>query len=215
MDRVAVLASGGLDSAVLIAELSETATVFPIYVECGLAWEAAEQAALAAFVAALGRSSVVAPLVLPLPVERVYGGHWSRTGEGVPGANTPDSAVYLPGRNVLLIGLAAVWCSLNAVNTVAIGSLADNPFPDGTPAFFEAYGRLLSGALSHQIAVVAPFRGLHKSALVRRGRDLPLALTLTCMAPIGGVHCGACNKCAERRSAFRDAGVADPTDYAR
>src|SRR5437879_5847528 len=43
VDRVAVLTSGGLDSAVLVADLARNADVFPLYVEFGLAWEAAEQ----------------------------------------------------------------------------------------------------------------------------------------------------------------------------
>jgi 7-cyano-7-deazaguanine synthase in queuosine biosynthesis len=29
------------------------------------------------------------------------------------------------------------------------------------------------------------------------------------------VHCGACTKCAERVEGFLDAGVPDPTHYAR
>ena len=43
---------------------------------------------------------------------------------------------------------------------------------------------------------------------------VPLALTLSCMNPQGDRHCGRCSKCRERRDAFREAGVADPTDYA-
>jgi tRNA(Ile)-lysidine synthase TilS/MesJ len=46
VERVAVLTSGGLDSCVLLADLARENTVYPIYVEFGLAWEKAEQAAL-------------------------------------------------------------------------------------------------------------------------------------------------------------------------
>ncbi len=119
-----------------------------------------------------------------------------------------------PGRNVLLIGLAAVWCSTNRVHQIAIGSLDENPFPDATPRFFADYARLLSDALDHDVAIVAPYRGLHKAELIRRHPDLPLGLSLSCMQSRQGSHCGACNKCAERRRAFVEAGVADPTPYA-
>ena len=42
--EVAVLFSAGLDSAVLAASEARAATVHPIYVSCGLAWEQEELA---------------------------------------------------------------------------------------------------------------------------------------------------------------------------
>jgi len=154
-----------------------------------------------------------------MPVRSLYGAHWSTTGEGVPDAEAPDIDVYLPGRNVLLIGLTAVWCALHEAGTIAIGSLDDNPFPDATPHFFESYAALLSESLSHPLRVLAPYRNRHKAQIIAEFADLPLELTLTCMAPIVvgealPVHCGACNKCEERRRAFREAGVPDRTQYA-
>lgn len=213
MDRVAVLTSGGLDSAVLLVALAEHAEVVPVYVQSDLVWEEEEQQALRAFLQAVARPRIASLIVLQLPLRSIYGAHWSVTGEGVPGEAAPDRAVFLPGRNVLLIGLTAVWCSLHAVGKIAIGSLDENPFPDATPAFFERYARLLSDAVSHPIEVVAPFRGLHKWDIIARHGELPLELTLTCMVPRGGVHCGACNKCRERREAFQRAGVPDRTRY--
>jgi 7-cyano-7-deazaguanine synthase len=50
--------------------------------------------------------------------------------------------------------------------------------------------------------------------VVRRGAHLPLELTWSCLRPAGGKHCGRCNKCRERQTAFAAAGVADRTGYA-
>ncbi len=122
--------------------------------------------------------------------------------------------MYLPGRNILLLGLAAVWCSTHDVSRIAIGSLDENPFPDATPEFFRRFAQVLGQGLAHPISIEAPFRGQHKEDVIRRMAHLPLELTLTCMAPMDGVHCGACNKCEERRAAFRRAGVPDRTVYA-
>ena len=218
MERLAVLASGGLDSAVLLADLARENTVFPIYVEAGLAWEEREKRALAAYLDALVLPNVRPLTTLEMPVRSLYGKHWSTTGEDVPGYEAPDEAVYLPGRNVLLIGVTAVWCALNDASGIAIGSLDDNPFPDATPSFFDDYARVLSGALDHPLRVLAPYRSRHKAEIIAAFPDLPLELTLTCMQPATAadgrlVHCGACNKCRERQEAFRDAGVADQTRY--
>jgi 7-cyano-7-deazaguanine synthase len=216
MQQIAVLASGGLDSAVLLADLAREYTVFPVYVEAGLHWEARERRALDAYLAAIKGENLQPLTVLEMPVRNLYGRHWSMTGEA-PAYDQPDETVYLPGRNVLLIGVTAVWCALHDVSAIAIGSLDHNPFPDATPAFFADYGRLLSGALDHPLTVLAPYRQQEKARIIARFPDLPLHLTLTCMAPVekDGVlfHCGACNKCRERREAFRDANVPDRTAY--
>jgi 7-cyano-7-deazaguanine synthase len=217
MRRIAVLASGGLDSAVLLADLAREDTVFPVYVAAGLAWEQREQHALRAYLDAVARDNLQPLTVLDMPSRGLYGAqHWSVAGEA-PAYDEPDETVYIPGRNVLLIGVTAVWCAINGVDAVAIGSLDGNPFPDATPAFFEDYGRLLSGALDHPLEVIAPYRRLHKEAIIARFPELPLHLTLTCMAPVekdgAPLHCGACNKCRERREAFAAAGVEDRTAY--
>ena len=51
-DAICVLASGGLDSAVLVATLARRRRVHPLYVRSGLNWEWAERALLARFLAA-------------------------------------------------------------------------------------------------------------------------------------------------------------------
>jgi 7-cyano-7-deazaguanine synthase len=214
LDKIAVLASGGLDSSVLVAELASAAQVFPIYVKCGLKWEAEELRALQSFLDALNSPNVMPLTVLELPTTVLYGDHWSLSGARVPNADAPDAEVFIPGRNILLLGLAAVWCSTHDVSRIAIGSLDGNPFPDATPEFFETFSRSLSLGLGSGMQIEASYRGLHKEELIRRSRELPLELTLTCMAPNGGAHCGQCNKCRERQIAFQKAGVPDRTTYA-
>ena len=124
--------------------------------------------------------------------------------------------MYLTGRNIVLLSKAAIYCAQQRIGRIAIGPLAGNPFPDATPEFFAAMARALSLGLAHDITIAAPFAGMEKSDVIRLGIELgvPLALTLSCMNPRGGKHCGQCSKCRERRDAFHQAGVADPTEYA-
>jgi 7-cyano-7-deazaguanine synthase len=219
LEYIAVLCSGGLDSAVLVAEAAAAAdaAVQPIYVSVGFAWEAEERAMLERLLAAPPFEQRVLPAVhLRFDMSDVYPPtHWAIRGEP-PAFDTPDEDVYIDGRNVILLSKAAVYMARNRIARVLIGPLAGNPFPDATPEFFDGMARALSLGLAAPIAIDAPFAALEKSDVIRRGLDLgvPFELTLSCMQPRDGLHCGRCSKCRERRDAFHHADVADPTAYA-
>jgi 7-cyano-7-deazaguanine synthase len=229
MNYTAVLFSGGLDSAVLVAEALdrgrghnvERGSVRAIYVSVGFAWEAEERAMAARLFATRPFAGAVDPFVeLRFDMRDVFPPtHWAVRGRP-PSFDTPDEDVFLDGRNVILLSKAAVYMSSlqpRPPRTIRLllGSLAGNPFPDAAPEFFAAMGRALSLGLDATIEIEAPFASLHKSDVIRRGIDLgvPLELTLSCMQPKDGLHCGRCSKCRERRDAFRAAGVEDPTAY--
>jgi 7-cyano-7-deazaguanine synthase len=212
---VAVLASGGVDSAILCIDLLDNFTrVHPLYVRFGLRWEDVELAGLNAFLAAAARPGLRPLCVLQEPMADVYGaGHWSTGGRDVPGALTADDAVYLPGRNLLLAAKAAVWCRLRGIEALAFGCLAANPFPDSTPGFFADLEAVVNRALGGRLRLLRPFDRLSKAEVLRRGEGLPVHATFSCLRPVNGRHCGACNKCAERQRGFRLAGWTDPTLY--
>lgn len=188
--------------------------VQPFYVESGLIWQQSERRALEKFLAALARPALGALVTLELPLGDLYRGHWSMTGVGVPSADSPDDAVYLPGRNVLLIVKAALWCQLHGIDELALAPLGSNPFPDATPEFFSEFQSALNLATQGQVRLIRPFDRLSKREVMRLGRGRPLELTFSCISPQDGLHCGECNKCQERRNAFRLVGRSDPTRYA-
>ncbi|HEY7309136.1 MAG TPA: 7-cyano-7-deazaguanine synthase [Gemmataceae bacterium] len=211
-----VLVSGGLDSAVLLAEsLHRHPAVWPLYIQFGLFWEKVELHHLRRFLDAVRAPALRSLTILEMPVADLYGEHWSLTGVGVPAAGTPDDAVFLPGRNVLFLAKAMLWCHLHGVPALALAPLESNPFPDATPAFFAAYEEIVDEAIGGSVRVVRPYGQLHKDEVVCRGRHLPLQWTFSCMRPRDGLHCGICNKCAERKDAFARAGLPDPTAYHR
>ena len=216
---IAVLFSSGLDSAVLLAYAARenpAATIQPIYVSAGLAWEAEEQAMAGRLLnSGAYAASVVGLVTLTVDMRDVYPPtHWAIRGEP-PAYDTPDEDVYIEGRNVVLLSKASVFMARHRIARVMIGPLAGNPFPDATPQFFDAMGRALSTGLAAPIAIEAPFARMEKSEVIRLGQALgvPLQLTLSCMQPRDGVHCGRCSKCRERIDAFREAGIVDPTTY--
>jgi 7-cyano-7-deazaguanine synthase len=215
-NALAVLISGGLDSAILLGEaLRARPAVHPLYVRHGLSWEEVELSWLRRFLASVASPRLRPLHLLDLNVLDLYdGNHWSVNGRDVPGAHTPDEAVFLPGRNVFLLSKAIVWCHLHDVPEVAMAPLGSNPFPDATPEFFKAFPEVVNRAIGGGVQLSLPYARLHKAEVMQRGRDLPLELTFSCIRPQGGKHCGACNKCNERQRAFRDAGIVDKTSYA-
>ena len=211
----AVLFSAGLDSAVLAAAEAQHGPVHAVYVSCGLAWESEELDAVDRLLATPAFRSVRPLARLTFTAQDLYPAtHWAITGKP-PAFDTPDEDVYLTGRNVMLLSKAGIYCAQHGLNRIAMGTLAGNPFPDATPAFFDTMGRALSMGLNHPIEITAPFTSLHKSDVIQLGVKLgvPLELTLSCMNPQRGEHCGQCSKCRERRDAFNEAGVNDPTEY--
>lgn len=213
MGKVSVLVSGGLDSCVLMADHAQDSIVYPIYLQEGLKWEKSELKALKKFIKKIDNPNIQPLTIVQMPIAPFYLNHWSLTDEQVPGRDDPDSKVFLPGRNIILIGLAAVWCSTHDVNEVSIGSLDENPFPDATDEFFDEFGKILSKGLAYRVKVSAPYRGTKKHELIKKYCSLPLDLTLTCMDPQDLLHCGNCNKCRERQDAFNIANVEDLTIY--
>jgi 7-cyano-7-deazaguanine synthase len=212
----ALLLSGGLDSAVLLADEAALHDVLPIYVSVGLAWEAAERAMIERLLARLAGGA--RPLVtLAVEMRDVYAPtHWAIQGRP-PGYHTPDEDVYLPGRNIVLISKAAVYCAIAGIGHLVLGTLAGNPFADATPEFRAAMALAVSVGLAHRLRIEAPYAEIRKADVIRRGAALgvPFELTLSCMNPhAANQHCGACSKCRERHDGFVEAGVPDPTIYA-
>jgi 7-cyano-7-deazaguanine synthase len=219
-----VLFSGGLDSAVLVAAAARQGPVRALYVSVGFAWEAEERAMARRLFSAPPFAGVVEPPEeLTFDMRDVFPPeHWAMRGTP-PAADTADEDVYLDGRNVILLSKAAVYMAAGARRSPAtarhirllMGQLAGNPFPDATPAFIAAMARALSLGLGDAIGVETPFAAMRKADVIRLGRELgiPFELTLSCMQPRAGVHCGRCSKCRERRDAFREAGIADPARY--
>src|SRR5919201_2060648 len=219
MSGTAVLLSGGLDSAVLLADeiRRSSGTVQPIYVSVWLAWEPAERDATAKLLALPPFASRARRLAsLSVDMRDVYAAtHWAIEGRP-PSYHTPDEDVYLPGRNIILLGKAGVYCAAVKLDRLVLGTLAHNPFPDATPEFRSSIARALPLGLAQEIAIDAPYAALSKADVVRRGIALGVRFerTLSCMSPRDGTHCGTCSKCRERHDAFLEAGITDPTLYA-
>ena len=116
---IGVLASGGLDSSILVAHLlGQGHRVQPLYIRKGLYWQEQELAGLRRFLQAIATPNLLDLVLFDLPLADLYTGHWSLTGKDTPAHDSPDEAVYLPGRNALLLVKPAIWCQLHGIETI-------------------------------------------------------------------------------------------------
>jgi 7-cyano-7-deazaguanine synthase len=209
-----VLVSGGVESAVLLADAAARhKTVHPLYIQNHLRWEEAELYSLKQYLRNLRLPNIMPLTVLDLTMRDLYERHWSVTGTKVPGAKTPDESVYLPGRNVIFLAKAGCFAAIKGIPSIEIGVLKGNPFKDSTKAFLDKMSDVLSMGLGTEIRVKAPFAKMKKEEVILLGTKCPLELSFSCINPKGHEHCGECNKCEERRRAFSRAGVPDKTKY--
>ena len=211
---VAALVSGGIESAALIQRLARRgATVQPLYVRQGFRWEAVEQARLKRLLREWPRQQVTPLVALDAPARSFAPRHWALGRGPAPGPRSADQAMYLPGRNLFLYLAAGVWCAQHGIRTIVHGTLVTNPFGDASPDFFRGMSFVLTRGLGVRFRLEAPLRRLTKRDVIRRLTPQLLRLTFSCINPQQRLHCGRCNKCAERHRAFRAARLPDPTSY--
>ena len=218
--RTIVVFSGGLDSTTLLYHQRAAGDeVRALSVDYGQRHRAAELAAASGIASAIG----VEHRVLDLRGLVGFFGANGLTDAGVAlpdGAYSPETMALtvVPNRNMVLLAVALAWASSGGADAVAFGAHggAHTPYADCTPAFAAAMHAAAGVCDARPLAVLAPFVTWSKAAIVRRAVALgvPLAATWSCYAG-GATHCGRCGTCLDRRAAFAEAGVADPTGYAR
>ena len=125
----------------------------------------------------------------------------------------------VPNRNAMLISVAYGLAVTRSADAVLVGVHAGDHhvYPDCRPEFIEALDtalRIGNEGLGN-VSLEAPFVRRSKTDICRLGSRLGVIWEETWSCYEGGdVHCGQCGTCVERREAFRDSGVMDPTVYA-
>jgi 7-cyano-7-deazaguanine synthase len=131
---------------------------------------------------------------------------------------------YVPARNTVLLSLALAHAETLGAEDIYLGvnAIDYSGYPDCRPAFVRAFERLArvatkAGVEGRPLRVRAPLLRLGKADIIRLGTRLgvPYRLTTSCYDPIRGRACGRCDACRLRRKGFAEAGVPDPTLYAR
>jgi 7-cyano-7-deazaguanine synthase len=139
--------------------------------------------------------------------------------------NVPESVEHydtlkttiVPNRNAIFISVAVARAISVGANNVYFGVHASDRgvYPDCRPGFVEALQTALRlGTDNHSLRIIAPFLNMTKGDIVKLGTRLEVPYSLTWSCYNGGVkHCGVCSSCRERKRAFLEAGLNDPTEY--
>ena len=215
MQPVAVLLGGGVESTALVRQLlADGRQVSPVHVHCGLIWDDCESRYVRRFCQSIATASLAPLIEIRLPLHDFLNGHWAVTGR-------------CPARRAILRPISKSRCASNLTVlsfalhrlkpagdvALALGTTADNCYRDGSRAYFDKCEELFSLETGRHVEVLTPFIGLTKPDVIRRSDAATLALSFSCVNPRDDLHCGACIKCGRRQSAFKAAGVNDPTTY--
>lgn len=227
MSRPAVvLLSGGMDSAVSLAEARAAGfEAHAISFDYGQRHRA-ELDAAARVAASLGASRHV---IVRLDL-RAFGGSALTSELAVPKDRLGDErakaeipVTYVPARNTIFLAVALGYAETIGASDIFIGvnAIDYSGYPDCRPEFIESFERMANlgtkmGAEGTRIRIRTPLAHLSKRAIVERGMALGVdfGLTLTCYDPAmsgtRAVPCGHCDACILRAQGFAEAGVRDP-----
>jgi len=220
-EKVVAVVSGGLDSTVLVAHLldlgldvsmisfdykqrhrKELAFAMMTATRYGLRHEIVDLRSV---------SKLLSRSVLTDEDRDVPDGHY---------AEQTMKQTVVPNRNAIMLNIAAGWAITLEAASIATAIHAGDHYiyPDCRPIFREKVAEMLAvaneGFIDKFFSVRAPFIHSTKGDIVKLGHALGVNWNETWSCYKGGSqHCGSCGTCFERREAFQEAGVEDPTVY--
>jgi 7-cyano-7-deazaguanine synthase len=225
--RAVVLLSGGLDSTTcLAAALAAGREVHTLSVDYGQRHRG-ELGRARALARALGAAS---HRVVKVDLSAFGGSALTDAAIAVPkGRSTRVMArdipiTYVPARNTVMLSLALAHAEVIGAEEIHVGvnAVDYSGYPDCRPRFLAAFERLArvatkAGVAGRPLRIVAPLLRLSKAEIIELGTrlDVPYGRTLSCYDPVRGRACGRCDACQLRRKGFEQAGLPDPTRYAR
>jgi 7-cyano-7-deazaguanine synthase len=124
-------------------------------------------------------------------------------------------STYVPFRNGLFLSCAASIALSKECSVIYYGAHSDdaagNAYPDCSQAFQDAMNAAIYEGSGHQCKIIAPFVGLTKADVVKKGLELGVPYELTWSCYEGGSRpCGKCATCIDRQKAFEANHVKDP-----
>lgn len=140
-------------------------------------------------------------------------------GDAIPNGNYDEEnmkSTVVPFRNGIMLSIAAGIANSSGLTVVMMANHGGDHeiYPDCRPEFVKAMNTAICAGTGNEVRLEAPYTKYTKSQIAARGTELGIDYVETWSCYKGGkVHCGECGTCRERKEAFAEAGLIDPTVY--
>lgn len=146
----------------------------------------------------------------------IYEGVTSLVDKGMEVTGEFTDPIIVPFRNGVFLSVAVAFADGIGADLVLYGAHAGDEefYPDCRREFYEAFEKAARLGTAKDITITSPLSHLRKSGVLREAVRLgvPLEKTWSCYLQ-GPIHCGECESCNNRKRAFAEAGITDPTKY--
>ena len=210
-----IIYSGGLDSTTLLYDEHQRIALAVTF-DYGSNHAAQEKECAAYNCRRLGIEHVVVDLGF---FGRYMPSSLTEGADAVPEGRYDDEnmrSTVVPFRNGIMLSVACGMAESRGLKRVLMANHSGDHaiYPDCRPAFVDAMDAAMQAGTYEGVRLVAPYTSLSKTDIVRRGAELGVDFDHTYSCYKGGErHCGRCGTCTERKEAFSEAGIADPTQY--
>ena len=139
--------------------------------------------------------------------------------EAIPEGHYEDEVMkktVVPFRNGIMLSIACGYAaSIGAQGVVIAAHSGDHAiYPDCRTDFMQAMANAMKLGTYEDIELLSPFVAVDKIEIARIGHNLKVNFAETWSCYKGkDIHCGVCGTCIERKEAFAEAGLHDPTQY--
>ena len=215
MKNSVIIVSGGLDSITLLYDKTETIAL-AVSFDYGQNHGAKELPFAAHHCRKLGIPHITIPLSF---MHRYFKSSLLDGAEAIPEGHYAEEnmkSTVVPFRNGIMLAIATGIAESHGLKRVYIANHGGDHtiYPDCRPDFIQAMDGAATAGTFVNVRIEAPYTNITKADIVRRGTALGVDYSKTWSCYKGSdVHCGKCGTCVERKEAFLEAGVKDPTEY--
>ncbi len=210
-----IIVSGGLDSITLLYDKAETIAL-AVSFDYGQNHGAKELPFAAHHCRKLGIPHITIPLSF---MHRYFKSSLLDGAEAIPEGHYAEEnmkSTVVPFRNGIMLAIATGIAESHGLKRVYIANHGGDHtiYPDCRPDFIQAMDGAATAGTFVNVRIEAPYTNITKADIVRHGTALGVDYSKTWSCYKGSdVHCGKCGTCVERKEAFLEAGVKDPTEY--